>query len=54
MDNTLAFWQRQILSLNSQLINSEIALDDYRKKVEALFRRMGWQKRIQFDNLTFL
>lgn len=53
MDNTLAFWQEQIQSLNSRLINSEIPLADYRKGVEALFRSMGWQKRIQCDSLAF-
>jgi hypothetical protein len=53
MDNTLAFWQEQILSLNSRHINSEIPLADYRKGVEALFRSMGWQKRIQCDTLAF-
>jgi hypothetical protein len=53
MANKLAFFQKQILSLNTQLINSEIALDDYRKMAEALLRGMDWQKRIQLDNLIF-
>ncbi len=53
MDNPLAFCQKQIQALNSQLINSEIALDDYRKKVEALLSDMGWQMRVQFDSLIF-
>ena len=53
MANTLAICRKQILALNFKLINSEISLDDYRKTLEAMFQRMGWQKRIQFDNLTF-
>ena len=53
MDNPLAFCQKQILALNSQLINSEIALDNYRKNVEALLGEMGWQMRVQFENLIF-
>ena len=53
MDNPLAFCEKQILALNSRLINSEIGLDDYRKNVEALLGGMGWQMRIRFDNLIF-
>lgn len=53
MANTFAICQKQILSLNSRLINSEIALDDYHKNVEALLCDMGWQMRVQFDSLTF-
>lgn len=53
MNNTLAFWQGQILSLNSKFINSEITLYDYRKSVEALFRSMGWQRCLQCECLTF-
>ncbi|ADE11113.1 hypothetical protein [Sideroxydans lithotrophicus] len=53
MGNKLAFFREQILSLNFQLISSEIAMDDYRKRVRSLLRDMGWQKSIQLDNLTF-
>ena len=53
MANKLAFFKKQILSLNTQLINSEIALVEYRKKAESLLRGMGWQKRILLDNLIF-
>jgi hypothetical protein len=53
MNNPLAFCQKQIRTLNSRLINSEIALDDYRKNVETLLGSMGWQMRVQFDSLIF-
>ena len=53
MDNTLEFWQKQILSLNSQLINSEIALEDYHKNVETIFRGVDCQMRIQLGDSTF-
>lgn len=53
MADTFAICQKQILSLNSRLIDSEIALDDYHKNVEALLRDMNWQMRVQFDSLTF-
>lgn len=53
MANTFAICQKQILSLNSRLINSEIVLDDYHKNVEVLLRDMGWQMRVQFESLTF-
>ena len=53
MANTLALCQKQILSLNSQLIDSKIEPDEYRKSVEALLSGIGWQKRFLFDCLTF-
>ncbi len=53
MTNSLAFFKKQILSLNTMLINSDIALDDYRLRAKALLLGMGWQKRIQLENLVF-
>lgn len=53
MVNTFAICEKQILSLNSRFINSEIELDDYHKSVKALLREMGWQMRAQFESITF-
>ncbi len=53
MDNTLVFCRLQILNLNSQLINSEIDLNDYRRSVKALLQRLTWQARVQFDCIIF-
>lgn len=53
MGNTLADCRAQILHLNSRLINSEIGLNDYRRSVQALLRKAGWQARIHFDSIIF-
>ena len=53
MDNTLAYSQKLIQSLNTRFINSEIGLDDYRRSVKELLCSMNWQYRIQIDGLVF-
>jgi hypothetical protein len=53
MDYTLAFYQKQIRSLNTRFINSEIGLDDYRRSVKELLCGMDWQYRIQIEGLVF-
>jgi hypothetical protein len=54
MVDTLAYCRTQILSLNTQLINSEIVLESYRQSVEALLLGLSSEERVQFDTLTFL
>lgn len=41
------------MSLNARLINSEIAIDHYRKHVAALLSGMCQEERAQFDNIIF-
>jgi hypothetical protein len=41
------------MSLNTQLINSEIAIDHYRKHVAMLLSGMCHDERTQFDNIIF-
>jgi hypothetical protein len=41
------------MTLNTQLINSEIAIDYYHKHVATLLSGMCHEERAQFDNIIF-